>query len=135
MLFAIVACFSPWVVDGDSLRCRGPGGYVGEVRLLGIDAADRRSSRPCRERFGNHRCDDRLAKAGKASLMRLIRPLRARGEVLRLERAGRDRYGRLLAIAWAGKVNLNCRQIEQRVARYIPDYDNGFAVRRACRLR
>jgi endonuclease YncB( thermonuclease family) len=53
----IIACIAAVAIDGDGIRGRN----IGEVRLLGIDAPDRTSSRPCRQRFGNHVCNDAKA--------------------------------------------------------------------------
>ena len=61
---AMIVCEAPVAIDGDSLRCRN----IGQVRLLGIDAPDYRSSRPCRQGFGDHVCNDAGARAAKASL-------------------------------------------------------------------
>lgn len=126
MLLGMVACVSPWVVDGDSIRCKN----VGEVRLLGIDAPDYRSSRPCRERFGDHLCDDKAAKIATGTLIRAKQTLGP----IRLEPVGRDRYGRTIAQAWAGKTDLSCWQLRaSRGVRYIAKYDNGGRIARACR--
>lgn len=120
----LIVCEAPQVIDGDSLRCRN----VGQVRLLGIDAPDYRSSRPCRGGFGDHVCDDAGARAAKDSLRQGLRL----GPV-RLTSAGRDRYGRMLALAQAGGTNLNCWQLRAGVVRYIPRYDSGRRVARACK--
>lgn len=130
-MLALIACLSPWVIDGDSLRCRGRGGFVGEVRLLGIDTPDRTSSRPCREHFGNHVCDNAGAKRAKDMLIRIVA---ANRRSVRLEPVTRDRYGRMVAEVWAGSTNLSCWQLERRVARYIVKYDDGHRIARACRI-
>ncbi|GAA4028942.1 hypothetical protein GCM10022281_05050 [Sphingomonas rosea] len=101
---------------------------MGEVRLLGIDAPDRSDSRPCREGFGDHVCDSAAATRAKLTMRVALRL----GPV-RLEPVGRDRYRRLLAVAWAGPTNLNCRMLRVPGVRYIPRYDNGGKVGRACR--
>ncbi len=120
----ILACIAAAAIDGDSIRCKN----VGQVRLLGIDAPDRTSSRPCREGFGNHVCDDDLARRGKIAMQQAL----SLGPV-RIEPVGKDRYGRTLAIAYAGSVNLNCRMLRVPGVRYIPRYDNGGRVAKACR--
>jgi micrococcal nuclease len=117
-------CIAAVAIDGDSIRCRN----LGEIRLLAIDAPDRTSSRPCRERFGDHRCDDAGAKAAKASLRAGLKL----GPVM-VEEVTRDRYGRLVARASAGETNLSCWQLKRRQARYIARYDNGGRVRKICR--
>jgi endonuclease YncB( thermonuclease family) len=118
-----VVCVAPRVIDGDGFRCAN----LGEVRLIGIDAADYRGSRPCRGHFGDHVCDDASAERAKASLKRALRlgPVRVTG-------VDRDRYGRMVASATAGGRDLSCLQIERGVVRYIAGYDTGGRVVRAC---
>lgn len=120
-----IACIAAAAVDGDSIRCKN----VGQVRLLGIDAPDRTSSRPCREGFGDHVCNDALTRRAKIAMQQAL----SLGPV-RVDPVGKDRYGRTLAIAYAGKVNLNCRMLRAPGVRYIRSYDNGGRVRRACGL-
>lgn len=127
IMAVMMLCMAPQVIDGDGIRCRGPRGYVGEVRLLGIDAPDYRSSRPCRQHFGDHRCDDRGARAAKEALRQGLQL----GPV-QLVPVTHDRYGRLIARAIAGGEDLGCRQLRLGVARYIPKYDNGRRLGRAC---
>lgn len=121
----ILLCIAASAIDGDSIRCSN----LGQVRVLGIDAPDRTSSRPCRQRFGDHVCDDRGSAAAKRTMAAGLRL----GPV-QLKPAGRDRYGRLLAQVSVGRVDLGCRQLRLGVARYIAAYDNGGRVRRACGL-
>jgi endonuclease YncB( thermonuclease family) len=90
----ILLCLAATVIDGDGIRCRN----LGEVRLLGIDAPDPTNSRPCRQGFGDHVCSDRQARAAKEAMRSALRL----GPV-RIEQVGRDRYGRLLGIAYAGR--------------------------------
>jgi endonuclease YncB( thermonuclease family) len=52
---------------------------------------------------------------------------------VRIEPIGRDHYGRTLGIAYAGSVNLNCRMLRVPGVRYIPHYDRGGRIARACR--
>lgn len=118
-----LSCIAPAVIDGDGIRCRN----LGQVRLLGIDAADYRDSRPCQGGYGDHVCDSRAAAAAKASLRAALRL----GPV-RVQPVGRDRYGRVLGIVTAGGVNLNCRQLASGGARYIGRYDEGGRIARAC---
>jgi endonuclease YncB( thermonuclease family) len=119
----LLLCLAATVIDGDGIRCRN----LGEVRLLGIDAPDRTSSRPCRERFGNHVCDDAKSRGAKEAMRSALKL----GPV-RIEPVGRDRYGRLLCMAYAGGVNLNCRMLKVPGVRYVRRYDNGGRVSRAC---
>lgn len=129
-MIAFVLCFSPWVIDGDSIRCRGPEGFVGEVRLLGIDAPDYQRSRPCRERFGDHVCDDKGAKTAKGTLIRFKQ---SHPGPWRVEPASIDRYGRTVAQVTVGGVDLSCWQLKSaRQVRYIAKYDVEKRVARAC---
>jgi micrococcal nuclease len=131
MMLAIIACLDPWVIDGDSLRCRGPGGFVGEVRLLGVDAPDYTFSRPCRGKYGDHVCDDRAAKVAKGTLIRAKQTLGP----MRIEPVTKDRYGRTVAQVWAGSTNLSCWQPRSTSGvRYIVKYDHARHIARACGL-
>jgi len=119
-------CLNPWVIDGDSIRCSN----VGEIRLLGIDAPDYRDSPPCAGHFGDHVCDDAAAKAAKRALIRLKQRMRqAQWTVLPVTR---DHHGRMVAEVRAGSIELSCFQLSNGSARYIPQYDNGGRVARAC---
>lgn len=122
----LLICAAAWVLDGDSIRCSN----IGEIRLLGIDTPDYRDSAPCRGHYGDHVCDDRAAKAAKQSL---IGAVRANRSAVRVDPVTHDRYGRTVAIVWAGSVNLNCYQLRAGVARYIAKYDNSGRIAAACR--
>lgn len=122
---ALLLCLAATVIDGDGIRCRN----LGEVRLLGIDAPDPTSSRPCREGFENHVCSDRQARMAKEAMRSALRL----GPV-RIETVGRYPYGRRLGMAFAGRVNLNCRMLRISGVRYIQRYDNERRVARACRI-
>ena len=119
----MIHCTAPYVIDGDSLRC----GNVGEVRLLGIDAPDKTYSRPCVGHYGDHVCDDRAARQATWNLRQAMRL-----GPIRLEPVTRDRYGRMVAVAYAGSINLSCWQLRSPVVRYMPQYDNGQRIARAC---
>jgi endonuclease YncB( thermonuclease family) len=121
----ILLCLAATVIDGDSIRCRN----LGEVRLLGIDTADYRSSRPCRGNYGDHVCNDNQARAAKVSLRTAL----VRGTV-RVMPVSRDRYGRMIAVVTVGTTNLSCFQIRRGVARYIGRYDNGGMIAKDCGL-
>lgn len=121
----ILACIAAAAIDGDGIRCRN----LGHVRLLGIDAPDPMSARPCRQRFGDHVCSNRGARAAKEAMRSALRL----GPV-RIEPVGRDRYGRVLGIAYAGSVNINCRMLRVQGVRYIPRYDDGRRLARICQL-
>jgi endonuclease YncB( thermonuclease family) len=44
-----------------------------------------------------------------------------------------DRYGRQVAVVWAGRINLSCWQLQREQAIYKPHWDNGQIIARACR--
>lgn len=109
---ALLTCVA---VDGDTLRCGSE-----RVRLLGIDAPEL----PGHCRPGRN-CAPGNPWASKAALAFMIN-----GRQVRLDRHGTDRYGRTLAFAWAGSVNLSCAQLQSGNAIYRPDWDvNGIAGR------
>jgi micrococcal nuclease len=120
---ALLLCLAAVAIDGDSIRCAN----LGQVRLLAIDSADYRSSRPCRQQFGDHVCSDDQARAAKASLKSALKL----GPV-RIDPVTRDRYGRTVALVTAGGTDLSCWQLRHGVARYIVRYDNGHRVARLC---
>lgn len=110
---AALACS---VVDGDTLRCGGE-----RVRLIGIDAPELHGCPRWR------RCAPGSGKASKAHLVKLIG-----GRAVTLRRFGIDRYGRTLAIASAGGVNLSCAQVRDGRAIYKPNWDEGERIAREC---
>lgn len=52
---------------------------------------------------------------------------------VRIESVGRDRYGRLFGVAYAGRINVNCHMLTVPRVRYISRYDSGGQVARVCR--
>lgn len=110
------------VTDGDTIRCGKE-----RVRLLGIDAPDSPSNSRCRP-FPKPGaiCDRARASASKASLQGILK-----GSV-QVDRVGRDRYGRTLAVVYRGKINLSCAQLQAAHATYRAEWDNGGRVRRDC---
>ena len=113
-----VPCPSAYVVDGDSLRC----GSL-RLRLLGIDAPELHGCpgwRVC------------VAGDGAASRQSLSRALRYGPVTYRLVTL--DRFGRSVVMAWAGRVNLSCYQLQARQAVYKPQWDNGGQVSASCRM-
>lgn len=113
----IVDCPSAYVVDGDTLRCGSE-----RLRLLGIDA-------PEIERCPRWRvCAPGDGQAAKLSLSAALRF----GPV-RYERVTIDRYGRTVAVVWAGRMNLSCWQLRQAQAIYKANWDNGRRIGRVCR--
>jgi len=43
-----------------------------------------------------------------------------------------DRYGRIVAVVWAGTTNLSCWQLQHGQAIYKPKWDNRRLTARAC---
>jgi endonuclease YncB( thermonuclease family) len=113
----VIDCPSAYVVDGDTLRCGAE-----RLRLLGIDAPETESCprwRVC------------APGDGQASRRSLIAALRF-GQV-RYQSVTVDRYGRTVAVVWAGRVNLSCWQLEQAQAIYKPKWDNDGIIARDCK--
>jgi len=97
LLFAAtLACTSPHIVDGDTLRCAGE-----RVRLLGIDAPELPGH--CRK---GRRCVRGDAAAATEHLRRLTK-----GKRVTCEWDRRDRYGRPLARCSAGGTDLSCAML------------------------
>jgi endonuclease YncB( thermonuclease family) len=113
----MIDCPSAYVVDGDTLRC-GPE----RIRLLGIDAPEIESCPRWRV------CAPGDGQTSKRSLMASLKfgPVRYQPVTM-------DRYGRQLAVVWAGGVNLSCWQLQKDQAIYKPKWDNGHVIARSCR--
>jgi micrococcal nuclease len=116
LLLAAVALSGCAVVDGDTIRCGQE-----RIRLLGIDAPEMHGCPKGR------RCAPGDPQASTDNLRRLVE-----GQSLRIERVGQDRYGRTLAVVWAGGVNTSCAQVAGGFAIYRPDWDNGGRVAQSC---
>lgn len=119
LLLAASAAHACTVTDGDTLHCGDE-----RVRLLGIDAPEMGGR--CR---AGRVCVPGDPDASKAALGKSL----SAGPI-RIERVDRDRYGRTLAIVWAGPVNLSCAQVRSGHAVYVENWDNGRALARSCRL-
>ena len=113
-----ISCPSAFVVDGDSLRC----GAV-RLRLLGIDAPELHGCPSWRV------CVDGDGAASKRSLAAGVSLGRITYRVVTI-----DRFGRSVVLAWAGRTNLSCWQLQRREAVYKPQWDNGGLVRQSCGL-
>jgi endonuclease YncB( thermonuclease family) len=61
-------CTVASVTDGDTIRCA----EGTRIRIAGIQAPDRQSSRPCRLHDLNYQCDDRAYARSKAIVTRLV---------------------------------------------------------------
>lgn len=117
MLLTALIALSCHAVDGDTLRCGKE-----RIRLQGIDAPEM----PGHCRPGRHCApgDPRRSQRSLASALQ--------SGPIRIERTGRDHYGRTVAIVRAGQVNLACWQLMQRQAIYRRDWDSRQRVGRTC---
>ncbi len=104
------------VTDGDTLKCGGE-----RIRLLGIDAPELPGH--CRE---GRECAPGDPYAASRNLITAIQG------IMSIERVGTDRYGRTLAIVYAGSQSLSCIQLQAGLAIYKPDWDNGSRIQREC---
>ena len=109
-------CPSPYVIDGDTIRC-GPE----RVRLLGIDAPELHGCPRYR------RCADGDPVSSRLSLKQAV----SSGPV-RYRTIARDRYGRVVAVVKAGGLDLSCWQIRQGRADYVAKWDNGRIIASSC---
>ena len=114
----VVSCLSAYVVDGDTLRC----GSI-RLRLLGIDAPEL-PGHCARYR----ECAPGDAFASKQSLIDALRNGRVSYSIVTT-----DRFGRYVVMAWAGRVNLSCWQLQRAQAIYKPRWDNSGLIAAACR--
>ncbi len=112
VLAALALCVA---IDGDSLRCDGE-----NIRLLGIDAPEFSCPR-------HRKCVEGDPQAAKDFMRAVIR-----GSELTIERVAYDRYGRTLAVVYAGGVNISCTMVQTGHAAYIRRWDNGGRVARDC---
>lgn len=120
LLFASSFCLA---IDGDTLVCRQGTERV-HLRLNGIDAPELRGH--CRK--GRH-CAPGDPIASKANLARLVA-----GKSVQWLDLGRDRYGRAVAQARAGGIDLQCAQLRGKFAIYKPRWDNQRTTRKTCGL-
>jgi len=110
------------VVDGDTLRAGSE-----RIRLLGIDAPDDPRNGRCRPyQKPGAVCYKAPSVAATNSLRAAVTPR------MEIERVGRDRYGRTLAVVWSSKANLSCWQLRRGQAVYHPEWDNGPRIAAAC---
>lgn len=119
MIAAAILLLNCHAIDGDTLKCGRE-----RIRLIGIDAPEMPGH--CRR---NRKCTAGDPVASRRSLARAM----AAGP-LRMQAVGTDRYGRTLAVVWAGGDNLSCAQLAARQAIYKPDWDSQRRVWRACSI-
>lgn len=112
----IVDCPSAYVVDGDSLRCGKD-----RLRLLGIDAPELHGCPKWRT------CEPGDGAASRSSLLAALRLGPVRYRVITV-----DRFGRSVVMAWAGRANLSCWQLQHRQAVYKPKWDTRHLTTKAC---
>lgn len=104
------------VIDGVSLK-------IGRerLRLLAIDAPEMHH---CRE---GRVC----VKGDPVASAENLRKLVANGHP-RIERVGRDRYGRSLVVIHVGRRNISCEQARGGYAEYVAKWDDGRRIAREC---
>jgi micrococcal nuclease len=119
---ALLASSYCLAIDGDTLVCRVGTNRV-HLRLNGIDAPEL----PGHCRAGRH-CAPGDPVASKANLARLVA-----GRNVRWYDLGTDKYGRTIAQAKVGAVDLQCAQLKGGFAIYKPRWDNFRLVRATCK--
>jgi micrococcal nuclease len=124
MLTTLLLCAAARVVDGDTIYCSA----VGRVRLVAIDAADKVSALPCRERVGNHVCDDAKAAAATAEMRRFTAGKRVTYKIVAFD----AKYRREVAEMFANGADLQCHMLRVHQARYLPEYDHPLTIARHC---
>lgn len=115
-LAALSPVYNCTATDGDTLNCNGE-----RIRLIGMDAPEMGRCP------SNRRCVKGDGQAAKRYLATLIR-----GRSLTIERIGRDRYDRTLALVYVDGLNLSCAMIAAGQAAYRADWDNGGRVAKDC---
>jgi endonuclease YncB( thermonuclease family) len=109
----LTGCFA---VDGDTLRCGDE-----RIRLLGIDAPELEGHcAPGRS------CVMGDPEASKSSLQAFSSGL------IRVQRLGRDHYGRTLAHVYVSNINLACHQVIAGYAKYVREWDDQGKLRNEC---
>ena len=104
------------VTDGDTLRCGDE-----RIRITGIDAPE---TRACPR---GRRCVTGDGAASTRTMEGIVE-----GAELTIERLGRDRYGRTLAVVYADGVNIACAQLAAGQAWYVERWDDGGMVFADC---
>lgn len=107
ILAAATLCVGP-VHDGDTIRtCEGE-----RIRIANIDAPEMRNSPKCRDRRRNGWCDYDLAIRSRDALATFLASGKAK-----IDRSGKDRYGRTLATISVRGRDAGEYLIEQGLAR------------------
>lgn len=118
LAFSIAGAGICSAIDGDTIRCRKE-----HIRLIGIDAPE----------LPGHCRRGRTCVTGNGWKSRETIAAEMRGKQIEIRRFGKDRYGRTLAIVWAGSVNISCSQIAARQAIYKPQWDVGGLIGKQCK--
>ncbi len=100
------------IIDGDTLLWRGE-----RVRLHGVDAPE--SDQSCAVNARDYSC-------GELATQWLVEKIK--DKEVRCEKKGRDRYGRLLAVCFAGEENLNRGLVEAGLALAYRRYSQEFSA-------
>jgi len=116
LLAASAPLYDCRVVDGDTIRCGDE-----RIRLLAIDAAEMRGH--CRR---GRVCVPGDPIAARKSLQQATSPY------MRIQRVGKDRYGRTLGLVHGPAGDLSCFQLRAGQAFYKPRWDNGRRVAAMC---
>lgn len=115
-MIALAMLLAVTVTDGDTIKLGSE-----RIRLLGIDAPEIHGCRRGRV------CAPGDGRASKRSLEGMM------GGRIKVQRAGRDRYGRTLAQVYVGGRNVACEQLRRGQAVYVAKWDNGGMLARECR--
>lgn len=104
-----IVCVAPWVVDGDTIRCRN---LPARVRLVGIDAPELPGH--CNP---GRRCVRGNGAAAKRMLIALVH-----GQRVTVRPLSRDRYDRIVGQVFINGRDASCAMIAARAAvpRYAP---------------
>lgn len=124
IIATLLLCAAPIVVDGDTIRCSGPG----RVRMVAIDTPDKVSSRVCRLHIGDHVCDTAASDAATAELVKFIAGRRITYRPISYD----NRNKRVVAQMFAGRNDLQCHQLLTKRARYQARYDLRHVIRKRC---
>lgn len=110
-------------IDGDTLVCLSHGQRI-HLRLNGIDAPEMPGH--CR---ANRHCAPGDPFASKANMAALIKGRRVTWYDL-----GKDHYGRIIAQAIAGGIDLQCAQLRGGYAIYVHKWDNLKMLHSRCKV-
>lgn len=118
-MLSFIAAITCTAIDGDTIRCGSE-----RIRLLGIDAPEFRGH--CRS---GRTCAKGNPKASKASLAKGLRL-----GPIKIERHGKDKYGRTLAFVSSGGNDLSCYQLKAKQAVYVKRWDYKNHLKSQCRI-